>query len=62
MEQNAPEATGPVVRVADLEYGGRAALERALELRPALENAIVSEAPAGPLLDELFDLIRLGMQ
>lgn len=50
------------VGMDELEYRGNAALERALELRRALEEAIVTEAPAGPVLDELFDLIRLGMR
>lgn len=62
MEQGTQDGNAPVVRIDDLEYGGEAALERALELRPALEDAIVSESPAGPILDELFDLIRLGMK
>lgn len=48
------------VDVAELEYSGEAALDRALELREALENAIVAEEPTGSILDELFDLIRLG--
>lgn len=49
-----------VVPIDTVEYRGEAALERALELREALEEAIVSGEPPGPLLDELFDLIRLG--
>lgn len=55
------EGAGAVVEMEELEYRGVAALERALELRPALEEAVVSDAPAGPILEELFDLIRLGM-
>ena len=62
MQQETQAQNGPVVRIEEIEYDGRAALERALELRPALEDAIVSESPAGPILDELFDLIRLGME
>jgi chemotaxis protein histidine kinase CheA len=50
-----------VVPIEEMEYGGRRALERALEMRGALEDAIVAEEPVGPLLEELFDLIRLGM-
>lgn len=50
------------VALDELEYIGAAALERAAELRTPLEDAIVSEEPAGPILDELFDLIRLGMR
>ena len=52
---------GGVVGIEELEYRGAAALERAMELRPALEDTIIAEAPVGPLLDELFDLIRMGM-
>lgn len=51
-----------VVPVEDLEYRGEAALARALELRPALEDAIVADEPVGPILEELFDLIGLGMR
>jgi hypothetical protein len=51
-----------VVEIRELEYRGPAALERAAELREAVEDAIVGEEPAGPILDELFDLIRLGMR
>lgn len=60
----AGEAGGdePFVPIEELEYAGPAALERALELRVALEDAIVSDDPAGPVMDELFDLIRLGMK
>ena len=46
----------------ELEYRGQAALERALELREALEAGVRGEAAVGPLLDELFELIRLGMR
>lgn len=49
-----------VVPIDTLEYRGSAALDRALELRAALETAIVQDQPAGPILDELFDLIRLA--
>ena len=42
------------------EYRGAAALERARTLRAPLEAAIEGGEPAGPILDELFDLIRLG--
>ena len=56
------EATDPgMIGIEELEYRGAAALERAMELRTALEDAVVSEAPVGPIIDELFDLIRLGM-
>lgn len=57
-----PEERGArdaVVDVTTLEYGGKAALERARTLREPLERAIAEGRP-GPILDELFDLIRLG--
>lgn len=50
------------VGMEELEYRGKAALEQALELRQAMEEAVTGRGPAGPLLDELFDLIRLGMR
>jgi hypothetical protein len=53
-------ATERVVPIEDLEYRGRAALQRAESLRMPLEDAIIAGEPAGPILDELFDLIRLG--
>lgn len=59
-EDQASHAGEDVVPIDALEYRGEAALERALDLRAAVEDVIVSEAPAGPVLDELFDLIRLG--
>lgn len=49
-----------VVGVQELEYRGEAALDRALELRRPIEDAIARKADAQPLLEELFDLIRLG--
>lgn len=67
MEEDMPEQAGEagtsdheIVPIELLEYDGGAALERALSLREPLEDAIVSAEPAGPILDELFDLIRLG--
>lgn len=54
-------ATG-VVAIEELEYSGAAALQRALDLRTELEDAIVQEQPVGPILDELFDLVQLGMR
>lgn len=49
------------VGIEELEYRGEAALERAVQLRPAIEHAATMGASLAPLLDELFDLIRLGM-
>lgn len=63
MESGEPEAEvdpGTAVPAEALEYRGEAALDRARSLRGALEDAVVSEEPVGPILDELFDLIRLG--
>lgn len=60
MEQN--EDTAAIeVAIEELEYRGTAALDRAMDLRGALEDAIVEAQPIGPIMDELFDLIRLGM-
>ncbi|MFP4623935.1 MAG: Hpt domain-containing protein [Gemmatimonadota bacterium] len=59
------DGAGPsvdVVPLARLEYSGEAALERALTLRTPLEDAVVAEEPVGPILDELFDLISLGLR
>lgn len=56
------EGEGGVVPVSRLEYAGRAALERALSLRPSLEEGLASEGGVGAILDELFDLIRLGLK
>ncbi len=59
-ETDGGQGGGEVVPVETLEYQGAAAIERALSLREALEDAIVADEPAGPILDELYDLIRLG--
>lgn len=60
MDRNQGAASAEVA-IEDLEYRGSAALDRAMALRDALEDAIVGAEPVGPILDELFDLIRLGM-
>lgn len=49
-----------VAPIERFEYRGVAALERARTLQAPLEAAIGAGEPAGPILDELFDLIRLG--
>lgn len=49
------------VAIEELEYTGPAALARAVELRAPLEDAIAADEAVGPLMDELFDLIRMGM-
>jgi hypothetical protein len=61
MDPNVP-ASADEVPIEELEYAGNRALERSLELRTALEDGIVSGDPVGPILDELFDLIRLGIR
>lgn len=53
-------AAPEIVSVETLEYGTDAALTRALELRPALESALDPDDAGSRILDELFDLIRLG--
>jgi HPt (histidine-containing phosphotransfer) domain-containing protein len=61
MEQ--PEAgQEPEVPIDELEYTGEAALRRAADLRGPLEDAIVDDQGVGAILDELFDLIGLGME
>ena len=60
-----PESAGDevvtgVVPIDTLEYRGAAALEQAGSLRKPLEDAIIEGDPPGGILDELFDLIRLG--
>ena len=50
-----------VVPIEDLLYRGEAALRRALELRPAIERLAGTDAAARETVDELFDLIRLGL-
>jgi len=52
--------TDEVVAIDTLEYRGPVALERARALREPLEEAIMAGDPPGAILDELFDLIRLG--
>ena len=60
-EQEPNEPVGAqVVPIETLEYEGHAALERALTLREPLEDAIMAGDPPGAILDELFDLVRLG--
>ncbi|MGK7313610.1 MAG: Hpt domain-containing protein [Candidatus Longimicrobiales bacterium M2_2A_002] len=62
MEGQAPDTAGAdaIVPLEELEYSGRTALDRAESLRSPVEDAIVNGDPPGPILDELFDLIRLG--
>jgi len=53
----------PLVSIDDLCYRGRAALDRALSLRETARDLVAANAPASAveeLLDEVFDLVRLG--
>lgn len=59
-QERSEPAAEEVVAIETLEYEGRAALERAGALREPLEAAITAGDPPGAILDELFDLIRLG--
>ncbi len=56
------QSDGDVVPIEDLLYRGEAALKRALELRPALDRLAGDDATARETVDELFDLIRLGLR
>lgn len=55
---SAPEP--PEVPIEELCYRGDGALRRALELRRPLEEALAAGREAGGLVQEIFDLIRLG--
>jgi HPt (histidine-containing phosphotransfer) domain-containing protein len=59
-EQGREVDTEDVVPIEALEYRGEVALEQARSLRDPLEDAIMAGDPPGAILDELFDLIRLG--
>jgi len=50
-----------VVPIEDLLYRGDRALERVLEMRGHLEEAVASDRDVAEALDELFDLVRLAM-
>ena len=52
------EEEGEVVPIESLLYRGRAALDRAVELRDAMKRAGVPSDPDG--LEELFDLLELA--
>jgi hypothetical protein len=58
----APEL--PLVEIEELLYHGRAALQRADELRRVIRSAISAEQPMSairPLVDELLDLVELAV-
>jgi HPt (histidine-containing phosphotransfer) domain-containing protein len=58
-----PELPDDVLRIESLLLRGDAARTEALALRPALESALQASAGSSelePLLDELFDLVRLS--
>jgi len=55
--------TEPLIPIDELCYRGRAALDRALSLRERARDLVAANAPASAveeLLDEVFDLVRLG--
>ena len=59
----APEAPEEPIPIEDLCYAGDAALERALSLQDQVRDLVAAGAPAGDvqeLIEEVFDLIRLG--
>jgi chemotaxis protein histidine kinase CheA len=58
----AKPAADPSVDIQNLMYTGEAALRRALDLRARLERAVEHDPDALALVDEVFDLIRLGLQ
>ena len=55
-----PETDQPV-SIESLEYRGEKALQRALELQPQLAALVAANPAARESLDEVFDLIRLGI-
>ena len=57
-----PQEEDDVVPIESLCYRGPAALRRALELRPQLEPLVAGNPAAREVLEELFDLIRLGLE
>jgi hypothetical protein len=63
-DQPAAAASDTLPSIADFCYRGSAALERALSLKTAIHAALASgdgREQAGELLDEVFDLIQLGL-
>jgi len=57
---SAPDAEG-VVPIEQLQYAGEKALRRALELRTELERLAGNDAVGRESVEEVFDLIRLGI-
>jgi hypothetical protein len=51
----------PLVPIEQLCYSGERALRRALELRAQLENLAGDDSDARAGVEELFDLIGLGI-
>lgn len=65
----APKADGAeaaVVPITSLCYSGKAALQRALTLRETVRRALASGAPdmadVTELIQEVFDLVKLGLE
>ena len=55
------EANDRVVPIEELCYSGERAIRRAIELRPRLETLAGDDSDARDTVDELFDLLRLGI-
>ena len=59
----ASDETDAVVSISDLCYDGPGALERAMSLRDDVLAAVGSdEAHVTELLEEIFDLVQLGIE
>jgi hypothetical protein len=54
------EGPDRIVPIEELCYSGERALRRALELRPDLENMAGDDSDKREVVEEVFDLIRLG--
>jgi len=57
----AVEQEEEVVPISEFCYSGSAALDRAITLRGELEAAVAGGVETSDLLDEIFDLIQLGL-
>jgi chemotaxis protein histidine kinase CheA len=62
VSEEPPAQKDEIVDIRTLCYRGDAALRRALALRARLEAAVGKQPAARELLDEIFDLIRLGLE
>jgi chemotaxis protein histidine kinase CheA len=55
-----PNISDDIVPIEQLQYSSDGALQRAMELRSAIEPLVVHDPGARAAVDELFDLIRLA--